>query len=59
MDKLIRSPILLIYNYIASDIRDSCATSKKTSIRPVDTMNIVTFCLVGYLGAIAYAGEED
>ena len=58
-DKIKRSPIPLIYNYIGSEIRGSCATSRKTSMRPVDIMNIVAFCLIGYLGAIVYAGEED
>ena len=28
-------------------------------MRPIDIMNIVAFCWVGYLGAIVYAGEED
>ena len=58
-EKIKRSSIPLIYNYIASDIHGSCATSRKTSMRPVDIMNIVAFCLVGNLGAVVYAGEED
>ena len=58
-EKIKRSSIPLIYNYIASDIRGSCATSRKTNMRPVDIMNIVAFCFVGYLVAVVYAGEED